>query len=141
MERKDNSGLVRSLIEAFNQRELDRAAELMGPDVKCVNIATGQVYRGPLGYLELVNGWLAAFPDAQLEIHHLIGSGELVAVELTGRGTHTGSLALPGGPIAATGRHLSLQFCQVHQLRAGRVTNLRVYLDTATMLQQLGVRV
>ncbi|GAB2766564.1 ester cyclase [Sinomonas soli] len=72
------------------------------------------------GYEALLNAvpaLLQALPDARLEIEQLIGEGDLVAVRLRGRATHTGDL--PGR--AATGKTLSWTENEIFRFEAGRI--------------------
>ena len=69
----------------------------------------------------------------------MIADGDDVAVVFTGWGAHTGTMTTPMGSIPATGRSVLLQFCDVLELKDGRIASWRQYLDTASLLAQLGV--
>ena len=76
-----------------------------------------------------------AFPDQEIEIVKLHNADDAVLMEAIARGTHTGPFrGLPptGPPLrAAVPRHL--------RLRGRALVCERVYYDTATVLQQLGI--
>jgi steroid delta-isomerase-like uncharacterized protein len=135
----DNATLARSLYEGFNERDFDRLADLMAPDGTITIVGSGDTYTGPDGARRYNRMWADAFPDGRITIGNLIDVGDTVVVEFTGRGTHTGALAVPGGSIAATGRPVTLQLCDVLELADGKVTTQRTYFDAASLLAQLGV--
>jgi steroid delta-isomerase-like uncharacterized protein len=135
----DNVTLARGLYEAWNERDFDRLAELITPDGKITIVGSGDTFEGPEGAREYNRMWAEAFPDGQITIDHVVASDDVVVVEFTGRGTHTGTLATPGGPIPATGRSVTLQLCDVLELGDGKVRYQRTYFDGASLLAQLGI--
>jgi predicted ester cyclase len=74
-----------------------------------------------------------------ITIDNLIASGDVVVVEFTGRGTHTGPLVTSMGEIPATGRSLTLKLCDVVEFKDGKVASQRTYFDTGSMMAQLGL--
>ena len=136
---QDNATIARTFYEAWNDRDFDRAAELMADDGELVFVGSTTSFRGPDGVREFSQMWADAFPDGRVEIINLIASGDHVVVEFTGRGTQTGTLSSPAGEIPATGRAVTLEFCDVHEIRDGRVRGTRSYFDNVSLLTQLGV--
>jgi steroid delta-isomerase-like uncharacterized protein len=135
----DNERIVRMLYEAWNDRDFDRAAALIADDGEILLVGSGTRFRGPDGAREYNQMWADAFPDGRIRIDNVIAQGDRVAIEFTGTGTHTGTLRSPGGEIPPTGRSVTLQLCDVYELRDGKVRSMRDYLDTAALLTQLGV--
>lgn len=135
----DNTTLARSIYDAWNARDFDRIAELMAPDSKITLVGTGQSYNGPDGAREFSKMWADPFPDGVDTIDRVIAEGDHVAVMHTGRGTHTGTLTTSMGSIPATGRSVTLELCDVLEFKDGKVKSQRQYLDTASLLAQLGV--
>lgn len=136
----DNVTMVRKMFQNFNDRRLEWNAELISPDCRWTDQATGKVYRGPQGEREFNQGWLTAFHDAHVEVRTLVGSGDTVCCEFVGRGTHTGILNGPQGPVQPTGRTLELPLVDVTTWRNGRIVEGRTYYDTATLTRQLGLK-
>lgn len=66
-------------------------------------------------------------------------NGDSVVVELTGRGTQTGTLVTPMGDIPPTERPVELSLCDVYEIRNGKVRSSRSYFDSASLLGRLGV--
>jgi len=83
-------------------------------------------------------GWATALPDSKATINKAFVSRDTVVLELTWRGTHKGPLQTPTGQIAATGKPVEIEACQVYQLAGGKPLSMRQYFDIATLLQQIG---
>jgi steroid delta-isomerase-like uncharacterized protein len=76
-----------------------------------------------------------AFPDQEIEIVALHNADEAVLMEAIARGTHAGPLrGLP-----PTGRRIEQQFIAIFVFEGDGLVCERVYYDTATVLQQLGI--
>ena len=79
--------------DTFNAHDIDGFASVLADDV---------VYRAPGGIsgqgkaacAEFFAGWIAAFPDAHVEVHAVHLAGDVVVEEGTFTGTHHG--VLPG---------------------------------------------
>jgi steroid delta-isomerase-like uncharacterized protein len=136
---EENAAIAQALNDAYNARDWERALALTALDVETRNVPTRQVFHGPAGMRQFLEGWATAFPDSQVETTLLIAGDQGAAIEFVGRGTHTGPLAGPAGDIPPTGRTVDVPFAQVLELRDGKIVRLRLYFDTATLLQQLGV--
>jgi len=131
--------MIHSLYNAFNSRDFDQGAALIADDALWVNIATGQTFQGPEGYKQFVQGWSGAFPDSKVDVYKVIVANGYVVVEFHGQGTHTGPLQTPAGPIPPTGRQVDIPFCEVYEIKNGRVVSAHTYFDSATMMRQLGL--
>lgn len=136
---RDNTAVVRSLFEAFNDGDLDRAAGLVSDDFELVDVATGLTFQGPEGCRAWLQTFLTALPDARTEIVNVFAEADRVATEHVGRGTQTGPLVTPGGTIPATGRNVELRIAEIYELRDGKITRLYAYYDGATLMRQLGL--
>jgi steroid delta-isomerase-like uncharacterized protein len=135
----DNTSLATSLYEAWNRRDFDTMAAHMAPDGEILMVGTGDILRGPDGARKYGTMWADAFPDGSITIDRVIASGDTVAVEFTGRGTHTGDLATPMGVFPATGRSLTLQLCDVYEISDGKVRSQHAYMDSGSLMAQLGL--
>lgn len=139
MSAQDNANLVRTLYNAFNAHDFDRAATVLTRESELLNVPLGVTFRGPEGNKQFQQGWATAFPDGKVEITNLVATDDQVVVEYTGRGTHTGPLAGPAGTIPATGRKLELHLVDVHHIQNGKIVKSRTYYDVMGMMQQLGL--
>jgi predicted ester cyclase len=84
-------------------------------------------------------GVSATLPDAHAEIVNVLVDGPRVASEHIGRGTHDGPLVTPAGTVPATGRSVELRIAELYELQDGKITALRAYYDSATLLRQFGL--
>jgi steroid delta-isomerase-like uncharacterized protein len=135
----ENADLVRSTIEAWNRRDFDYIAECTAPDGVLTDAGTGQTWQGPEGGRRYNKMWADAFPDGQITIERIVESGEVVVIQYTGRGTHTGPLVTSMGTVPATGRSVTLRFCDVHEVRNGKVQTQTTYGDSGSLMAQLGL--
>jgi len=126
--------LVRKHVEAENAADYDTAlATFQHPRYEYV--ATDEVYDGAE---EVMAHWREldrAFPDQEIEIVALHTADEAVLMEAVARATHTGSYrGLP-----PTGRRFEQQFLAIFVFEGDALVCERVYYDTSTILQQLGI--
>lgn len=135
----DNTNLATSLYEAWNRRDFDTLANLTAADAEIVLVGSGDILRGPEGARKYGTMWADAFPDGTTTIDRVIVSGDTVAVEFTGRGTHTGDLATPMGVFPATGKSVTMQLCDVYEFRDGKVRSQHAYFDSGSLTAQLGL--
>src|SRR5690606_7093000 len=139
MSPESNIAAVRRAYEAFNARDFEAAADSYAEELELRNVATGDVYLGRDGYLQQARGWAAALPDARLEISRIAGAEEGVTIEYHIRGTHTGALISPHGHIPPTWMEVEVPFCDVLELRGGRIARVDSYFASATLLRQMGL--
>ena len=135
----DNVTLVRSLYDSWNARDFDVMADAMAPDGTITFMGSGEVLTGPDGSRTYNEMWAGGFPDGRITIDSIVAEGDRVVVEYTGRGTHTGTLGTSMGDIPPTGKSVTLKCCDVVEVANGRVTAQRSYLDTGSMMAQLGL--
>lgn len=135
---QDNVAIVQSIYDAFNAGDLDRAASVVAEDFELVDIAAGQSFHGPDGFRQWMQGHKTAGPDARVEVTNVVAAGDWVVAEHIGRFTNTGPLMSPAGSLPPTGRKVELQVAELFRLKDGKVTLMRAYLDSATIMRQLG---
>ncbi|MBW3628220.1 MAG: ester cyclase [Gemmatimonadetes bacterium] len=131
--------VARIIYNAYATREFEKVTEWIAADAEITNVATGDRFLGPDGFLQHARGWAAAFPDLRVEIQQ-VGAGEDTAIiEYTFRGTHSGALVSPAGFVPPTWTHVELQLCDSIHLRDGKVVRIASYFDSGTMLRQMGL--
>jgi predicted ester cyclase len=124
-------------VSSFNERAWSQAPELYAPDL--VMVEPGGTIRGIEPFLEFERGFIGAMPDSRFEVTAVIESGNLAVVEGAYTGTHTGPLHTPQGEVPPTGRKMRLPLCDVTEVAAGRITQIRAYYDQMTFAAQLGL--
>ena len=75
----------------------------------------------------------SAFPDARVTAEQMLEAGDLVAVHLTGRGTHLGTFQ--GCP--PTGREWTATCTAIYRVEAGRIAEAWVNWDWLAVMEQL----
>jgi ketosteroid isomerase-like protein len=128
---------VREFFRTLDAGDLDRYAEAITPD--CDFLAPGGRGRGPDAAVEWLRPFYAACPDLRHEILEIAGEGDIVAVELRVRGTHTAPLAGPAGEIPPTGRAFDMQAVDIWRMDGDRIASYHIYFDQMELLGQLGL--
>jgi predicted ester cyclase len=131
--------VVRQLYTAFNDRQIDEAAELFHDEAVLEHIPVGRQQRGPAGYREFAGMWLRAFPDASVEVERIsFRGGKRCEVDLRVRGTHEGALDLGGyGHFKPTGVMGEVRMRQMIEIDGERITFSSLSFDVQDIVQQL----
>ncbi len=144
MAAQSNAALGRAFVELFNAHQsdsawIDKNLASLSEDCEVIDVPSGWTSIGPNGYTQLLLFFAEGFPGGMVTVNSVFATEDQVAVEFVGRGTNTGPLHLPTGDIPATGRPAELRFCDVMQIRDGKIASLHIYYNIMTMLQQLGL--
>lgn len=124
--------------DTFNAHDIDAFAEVLADDV--IFVAPGGMRgEGKPACAEFYGGWLAAFPDAHVEVHDLHIIDDVAVEEGTFTGTQDGVLHGPTGDIPPTSRVVSLDYIQVLRFRDGKHVSFNLMFDRLLMLEQLGL--
>lgn len=135
----ENVAVVRQAFDHFNRNELDKQVALAADDVEYENLAFGAKFKGKKEFRAYLQNWRTGFDNARAEIRRITSQGDVVVIEATGRGTHTGPLQGPGGEIPATGKKVEIPYVEVLEFRKGKIARGRLHLDAASFLSQLGL--
>lgn len=123
------------IAAALRERNLDLIRDLDHPDVVRDFVAI-RVFRGVDACQDFFAELLAAFPDFDIAIMHLIADGDQVVMQWLATGTFAGS---PFQGIHATGRHVELRGCDVMRFDQGRLRHNTVYYDGLDFARQIGL--
>jgi steroid delta-isomerase-like uncharacterized protein len=135
MAEKENIQLAEQQVAALNARDLDGFLSRVDDSyIGHAETAPGPV-RGRQGMRQYMETILRAFPDLHVEIEQILASGNTVVVRQRSTGTQKGNFA----GIAPTNKSIVMESCNVLEIRDGKVAQSRMYSDTATLFQQLGV--
>ena len=84
--------------------------------------------------------WLGTMlPDVHRELHRVNVLGDVVAIELSIRGTFLGPFRTPAGVIQPTGAKLDIPAADFWYVRDGKVQEFNCHVGTTTMFAQMGV--
>lgn len=130
--------ILEGLYSCFNSGRLQDAERYLAADV-VVTDSGGVTLRGPAQVLAYLGGWRAAFPDGRMSITRRVESGDLVAAEVRGEGTHGGPLTGPQGILPATGKQIVLNTVDFCRIEKNQIVQWNSYFDSADLMAQLGV--
>ncbi|MGE5679785.1 MAG: ester cyclase [Bacillota bacterium] len=136
---QDNIRLIRTQFEALSKGDIDAAVLMVDKNFEGTNVPFNTKKRGQQGFRDFLNLWFNAVPDAKIDIKNIQATEEWVVVEFTGKGRNEGPFNAPEGPIMPTGKEVELQFCELFQVRGGKVIRAKLYFDAASLMRQLGV--
>jgi predicted ester cyclase len=125
-------------ITAINNRDIDAYLANQQPDVE-FRLPGGVVVRGRDQVREYTESLWTAFPDGTLAFGDQVLAGDAAATEVIFAGTHTGPLLTPKGPVAPTGRRVTLRSASILRITDGLIASEHVYLDQLEMMTQLGL--
>src|SRR5919201_3666514 len=124
---QDNASIARTVYEAFNDRDFDRAVKLIADEARWTNVPTGDTFDGGEGFRRNYEQWSGAFPDGRCEDIKVRAGDDFAVVEFTGRGTNTGPLTSPAGEMPPTGRSVEIRFCDISEIKNGKIVGGRSY--------------
>jgi steroid delta-isomerase-like uncharacterized protein len=128
--------LVEEHVRLENLHDLDGILDTFGPDARYDDepwddhrIGRDQVH---LYYKQM----LAAAADFRIEVRHRYATDDVVILEVTISGTHTGDWrGLP-----ATGKFVSFPLCGIFTFDSeDRILGEKIYYDRASVFRQLGI--
>jgi steroid delta-isomerase-like uncharacterized protein len=125
-----NKDVIRAYVETiFNQRQVERAEELVAPDYVDHAALPGQA-PGLEGAKDKWAMYLAGIPDLRITIEELVAEGDKVAVRRSYAGTHRGQLL----GIPPTGKQLQLGGISIFRLAGGKITEQWEELDRLALM-------
>jgi len=119
--------------------DVERFTSLFAEDGVFTDESSGQSFRGRKEIGIPVQIFAKAFPDMHRELYGVYVSGDVVVVELSLNGTHTGPLETAKGPIPASGKKIQVPCCDVFRLKDGQIKSFNCYVEATVLLSQTGV--
>lgn len=133
-----NRKVMDRFFAVVDAKQADKLGEVEAEDIDMVT-PMGPV-GGSAGHKQLLIGFATAFPNFKHVTTRCIESKDLISCEGVFIGDHTGPMMLPNGKsIPATNKHVEFGYAGFARIKRGKVVELKVYFDTATMMAQLGV--
>jgi ketosteroid isomerase-like protein len=124
--------------DTFNAHDVEGFKDLMADDV-VFEAPGGMRGEGKEACGAFYGGWLAAFPDAHVDVRGVHIVDDVAVEEGVFTGTHDGVLHLPTGDIPPTGRSVAVHYIQVIRYRDGKHASFHLMFDRLLMLEQLGL--
>ena len=133
-----NEEIIRELYRTAEVKDVAAFVALFAENGYFWDVSAGAKYYGDdIG--KTVDIYATAFHDMHRELGNFYVTDDVVIVELTLNGTHTGPLALAAGTIAPTGKEMHAPCCDVFHLKDGKVTSFHCYTAATIIFGQLGV--
>jgi steroid delta-isomerase-like uncharacterized protein len=125
-------------FQSVDDRRFDDFAKFHSED--CHYQLNHDEIAGTAAFVQMCQGWYAAFPDLHHEVLDVVEDGERLACTVRVTGTHTAAMQTPQGAVPATGKRIEFRAVDVVRLGAdGRATSWHTYFDQLQFLQQLGL--
>src|ERR1700722_7809224 len=139
-EQDRNEELIRRLyyLAEATSKDTQKFVSLFADGGYFYNVADGSKYYGSRIGLT-VDVYATAFPDIHRELDSFYFDDNVVVVELSLNGTHSGDLVTSTGNIPATGKKIHAPCCDVFHVENGKVTSFHCYVAVPVLLGQLGV--
>ena len=132
--------VAREQVAAFNSGDWERLHAGLAADCRYDELGTARTIAGPEQIVELFKGWKQAFPDAVGTVTSAVASGDMVALEVTWNGTHTGPLTTAEGTIPASGMRQETPAAFFFIFALDKIKASRHYFDSLTLLKQIGAQ-
>lgn len=130
-----NVQTLRSAHESWNKRDFAGVIRNAADKIVYTDQAQTRTMNGRDNLRQWVEEWAKAFPDGKITKPEYIDAGEVVVARFIVEGTNTG----PFGSLKASGRRVSLPFCEIARFdQQGKLLTGSCYYDQYTLLTQLG---
>jgi steroid delta-isomerase-like uncharacterized protein len=135
----DNEAIIRKAYQTAENQDVAGWIAAFTEDGTFTDESIPRTYRGPAELGLTVEVYAKAFPDMHRELHTVYVVGDIVVVQLSLQGTHTGPLELPAGTVPPTGKRMDAPCCDVFELVDGKIKRFDCYPSAAVIAQQLGL--
>lgn len=126
--------------EIMNQANAAVAHEILSPEFVFTLPTHPEPFKGPDGFVGLVQMLHGAFPDFYIDPQDMVAGGDWVATRWLGGGTHSGGpLLTVKGNVEATGNFFQIDGMTWHTIKDGQITESIGHEDTLGLMLQLGV--
>jgi steroid delta-isomerase-like uncharacterized protein len=132
--------LAREQVDAFSRGDWQGLRAGLASDSHYEELGTTRTVDGAEEIVELFKGWKQAFPDAAGTVTSAVASADMVALEVTWNGTHSGPLVTAEGTIAASGKRQQTPAAIFFTFAGDKIKESRQYFDSLTLLKQIGAQ-
>lgn len=132
-----SANLIRRLYDAVNRKDLATIEAYGAPFSEWLDVPFDYTTKGDRAIIDPWKSWFDIFPDATCEVRSLVALGSHVVAQGIGRGTHRGVFNSPAGVLQPTGRPMQVAFCDVYELRGGKILRADSYFDFYGLVNQL----
>lgn len=130
---QQNKEIVRSYLEAFNDRDGDRLSDLLAEDV--VHHGIHEELRGVDEILEFLDRHFEAFPDYSGDTERIVAEDDGVVVRYSVSGTHEGDYL----DVEPTGMRAEWTGMVMYRIEKEQIAEIWLEEDRLGLLEQLDV--
>lgn len=131
----ENIRLVTAMVEAINDRDLNRLDTLVAANIVRHSAATeGVVVTNLDEFKDFLRADFGGVPDSVISIDMIFGNNDYVALRAIYSGTQTGQV----GPFSPSGKRVELPYLGILRITDGKISEMWVEWDNVFMLKQLG---
>jgi steroid delta-isomerase-like uncharacterized protein len=127
-----NANDFRAAMSAASARDHDRFEAHLRDDVTFINPMVGTVDKA--GFRAFHTALWTGLPDINYKVERTVSEGDTVVGECTVTGTQRGELA----GVPATNKSVNMPVTFIVDYENGKAKRWSSYLDTATLLRQIG---
>jgi len=137
--------IVSKYVAALSMKDYETMKSLHAEDF-IVDWVYSDAYETPPSSAEVSNqffpAWFAGFAEMDYEIKRTIAANEVVATEWIFTGTHSGTLGPPvfEENIDPSGRTIQFRGVTIYDVNDGLIQKETIYMDLATLIVELGIR-
>jgi ketosteroid isomerase-like protein len=129
---QENVEVVRAAFDAFERDDVDGYLSLCDPEIEVIQAAdllgAPQHQRGHAGVLEAIAVWPEQWDDYRIEVISMTDLGDQVMVKQMSRGRGKG-----------TGIPVEMLFTFLYSVRAGKITEWRIFTREDEALKAAGL--
>jgi steroid delta-isomerase-like uncharacterized protein len=130
----ENETVIRAMLELANRHDGTAIHAYLAEAMRVSHPGTGI---SPASRQHAIqSALLEGFPDLQYRMERMLASGNTVVIECTLIGTHKGAFA----GVPPTNKTIELPTVFWVEITDGKLTDCRSYLDTLTLMEQIGAR-
>ena len=136
-----NVEVSESALKLFNENKIDEWTDaIAADDIALEDVAIGHKAFGKEEAKAYVKNWKTTFPDMVGKCNNRVESDNTMFEECSWTGTNTGEINAPdGSKIPPTGKSVNINNCFVYEFENGKIKSMKNYLDTMSMMGQLGL--
>ena len=120
--------------ELWNKKNYAITRELVAPEFTAHGAGGQDIKQGPDGVAGMVKVWHQAFPDGRMTMDDIVTEGEMSAIRMTFRGTHTGEFY----GVPASHKKVEVTSIGIDRVVGGKICEGWGELNMLGMMQQMG---
>lgn len=130
--------VAEGFLAAYNAHDVSRVMSFYSDDV-VISTPDLTVVRGKPDNQKYYEAWFQSVPDVNSMLKSLTVGEDRFVLELVETGTYTKAMPTPGAP-RGRGQKLRYPYVIVANVRAGKMTSVRIYENDKVIERQLGIR-